>query len=116
MTNENKIFLPVFYNSLDLTENLSDEEFGILLRELLRSRGERGYSANLPRHLKLAYNFMLDNAIRIFNGGVKLRMEKAVKFAPRKNGGSEQRERSFDVDDAFKKALARTYGQKGEEQ
>ena len=115
MTNENKIFLPVFYNSLELTENLSDEEFGRLLRELLRSRGERGYSANLPVHLNLAYNFMLDNAIRIFNGGVKFRTDKGAKYAPRKNGGSEP-ERSFDGEDAFKKALARTYGQKGEEQ
>ena len=114
MTNENKIFLPVFYSSLELTENLSDEEFGKLLRELLRSRGERGYSANLPMHLNLAYNFMLDNAIRIFNCGLKRPFDKGGKYTPRKSGTGEL-ERSFDGEDAFQKALARTYGPKGEE-
>lgn len=112
MTNENKIFLPVFYNSLELTETLSNEEFGLLLRELLRSRGQKEYSANLPMHLRLAYNFMLDNAIRIFNMNLKYPMDKGAKGSSRKKLGTEN-ERSFDGEEAFQKALARTYGTEG---
>ena len=109
MTNENKIFLPVFYSYLDLTESLSNEEFGLLLRELLRSHGEKGYSAELPASLRLAYNFMLDNAIRIFNSNARCSSDKAAKTAVRKSNTSKH-ESSFDAEDAFQKALARTYG------
>ena len=102
MADEKKIFFPLFYNSLELTESLSDEEFGKLTRELLRSAGKKEYSANLEPKLTMAYNFMLDSAIRIFTTYAKPKYYS--HSAKPKN-----KEYNFDPDEAFEKALARSY-------
>ena len=105
MTEENKIFFPLFYNALEITGSLSDAEFGCLIRELLRSRGSKTYSPSLlDAKLMLAYCFMLDTAMRIFN-----------TYSKPKAGGKSQKEKkreyNFDAEEAFEKALARSYGE-----
>ena len=105
MTEEKKIFFPLFYNTLEITESLSDAEFGLLIRELLRSRGSKTYSPSLTdAKLMLSYCFMLDTAMRIFNTYSK---SKAGGKGPKDN----TREYNFDAVEAFEMALARSYGE-----
>ena len=103
MTNENKLFFPLFYNTLELTKSFSDKEFGELIRELLKSEGRKEYAAKLGPELSIAYNFMLDNAVRLFDTYSKQK-------SPRKNTKAYGREYNFDPEEAFEKALARSYG------
>jgi len=107
MTEENKIFFPLFYNVLELTGSLSDEEFGWLVRELLKSGGTKEYSPSLDSKLMLAYCFILDGAIRIFNTYSRDKIQEKSK----KNN---KREYNFDPDEAFRIALARSYGMDAE--
>lgn len=108
MIEEKKLFFPLFYNALELTGSLSDAEFGHLIRELLRSDGTKAYSPNLETKLMLAYCFMLDNAIRIFNS-----CGKPKYYIKRKKDST--REYNFDAEEAFAMALARaTVWDKGE--
>lgn len=105
MTEEKKIFFPLFYNTLEITGSLSDAEFGLLIRELLRSRGSKTYSPALPdAKLMLSYSFMLDTAMRIFN-----------TYSKHKTGSKGQkestREYNFDAVEAFEMALARSYSE-----
>lgn len=102
MTETKKLFLPLFYNTLELTDGLSNEEFGKLVRELLRSTGNKEYSASLEPKLMLAYNFMLDNAIRVFTTYTK---KKAYSY----NSKSKNKEYNFDPEEAFQNAIARSY-------
>ena len=107
MTEENKIFFPLFYNTLELTGSLSDEEFGWLVRELLRSGGTKEYSPSLDPKLMLAYCFILDGAIRIFNTYSKDKIHEKSKK-------DNKREYSFDPEEAFRIALARSYSESEE--
>ncbi len=94
MTEEKNLFLPLFYNTLELTESLSNAEFGELVRELLRSGGKKEHAAALEPKLMLAYCFMLDGAIRIFTT-----YGKAKNFAP--SAKTKKKEYSFDPEEAF---------------
>ena len=108
MSEDRNLFLPLFYNTLEITESLSDAEFGVLVRELLRSRGKKEYAPRLPQNLILAYRFMMENATRVFgswrfkNSGYRNSGGKKENSAPREMG--------FDPEEAFEKALERTYG------
>ena len=106
MSEEKKLFLPLFYNTLEFTESLTNEEFGRLVRELLRSGGSTDYKPTLPQGLIIAYNFMLDNAIKIFNLNFNRPMRNLTKQASeKKNTGGLH---SIDADAAFEKALSRS--------
>ena len=107
MTEETKVFFPLFYNTLELTSSLSNEEFGVLIRELLNSRGSRDYSTSLPTNLIVPYKFMLDNAIRIFNLAYTKRAPQGKKGSTKKES---ERQGDFDAEEAFQKALMRSYG------
>lgn len=102
MSDERRLFIPLFYNTLEITECLTDGEFGALIRELLRSGGKREYKPKLPTGLTVAYNFMLDNAQRIFS--LKLIRDAEGACAPKKRGQKS----SINSLDAFEKALERT--------
>ena len=109
MSEINKIFFPLFYNSLQITESLSDEEFGRLVRELLKSEGRKEYPANLTPNIILAYHFMLDDAIRIFSLSFTRGARNRSSFADKKN--DKTRLGDFDTEDSFQKALTRSYGE-----
>lgn len=59
-----ELYLPLFYNWLEFTEELSDEEFGILIRALLLNARENAVPENLDAKIKIVYKFMLDSAKR----------------------------------------------------
>jgi hypothetical protein len=59
-----ELYLPLFYNWVEFTEELSDEEFGILIRALLLNARENAVPENLDAKIKIVYKFMLDSAKR----------------------------------------------------
>ena len=102
------LYLPLFYSSLELTESLSDAEFGLIVRMLLTKLGGGGAVSedSLPRALRIAYNFMLEGAERIIGrhrAGGKANNNKPTETGKRRYG-------NFDPRVAFEKALERTYG------
>ena len=103
MSKENKLFLPLFYSALEITGSLDDAEFGRLIRELLRSGGNREYTPKLPRNLVIAYNFMLEDARRIFNLGYTEKEQYKKSSYGKKHYVTDT-----DADEVFEKALART--------
>ena len=107
MTGEKNLFIPIFYSALEFTKLLCDEEFGLLIRELLTSRGRKDYVPRLPAHLVIAYNFMLDSAIRVF-GNSYGSQEKYQK--PKGSRRELSQEEAEYTEEAFRRALERSYG------
>ena len=112
MSDENKLFLPLFYNTLEITGSLDDAEFGLLVRALLKSRGSKGYLPNLPKHLLLAYNFMLDEAMRVFS---LYSTRSGSSYGSKRSSGysaerfcKEAHTPNFDPDEAFRLAIERS--------
>ena len=106
MTGEKNLFIPIFYSALEFTKLLCDEEFGLLIRELLTSRGRKDYVPRLPAHLVIAYNFMLDSAIRVFGNSYGAHEKtRSRKNAPRELTPEEE---SY-AEEAFQRALERSY-------
>lgn len=64
MSEYKELYLPLFYNWYELTEELTNEEFGELIRTLLLNARENKSAENLKGASKMAYNFMLDAAKR----------------------------------------------------
>ena len=109
MTAENSanLYFPFFYNYYDITESMSDEEFGRLVRIVMLSM--RGDKVEIPKEFKVIYNFIVDGARRVFES----RIQKRKKYEQSKAQISKPKERcgDFDAEAAFKKALERTYGE-----
>jgi hypothetical protein len=105
MSEEKNLFFPVFYNALEITQSLSNEEFGSIVRELLASGGKKSYEPNLHAHLKIIYNFMLDGAIRVFAGA----HDKSRWQKERKKPKDVLFRGEDDPDEILRKALERTY-------
>jgi len=100
------LYMPLFYTSLELTESLSDAEFGRVVRSLLKKLGGRGSAEEetLPQASRIAYNFMLEGAKRIIGRQV---YGKKVNNMP-----EPKRYGNFDPKAAFEKALERSYGKR----
>ncbi len=103
---EKDLYMPLFYNCLDITESLSDSEFGQLVRMLLKKLGGRGEPdiSDMPRELGIAYSFMLESAMRIVGRGCNAKEKNRNKPTEYKRYGS------FDPKEAFERALERSYG------
>lgn len=110
MENQNSLYFPVFYNCLEITDTLTDEEFGILLRALLKHVPEGTLPNGLPPNLLMAYRFMLDSAIRVFNSHGRWANGEKRRRTENKSGSILQR--GFDPEEAFQTALKRSYGKK----
>ena len=107
MNDEKNLFFPVFYSTLEITQSLSAEEFGQLVRELLASRGRKDYVPHLSAHLSIAYSFMLDSAIRVFGNSYGAHEKtRSRKNAPRELTPEEEAY----AEEAFQRALERSYG------
>ena len=113
MSDTKNLYMPIFYNTLELAAELSDEEFGIVVRALLGKLGGGATRCeNMPAKLKIAYNYMLDSAMRIIERDSSAtkkafaKKEKAEKEPPAKRYGN------FDPRLAYERALERTYGKK----
>lgn len=107
MSDEKNLFIPIFYSARETTASLDDEEFGQLIRELLASRGRKDYVPHLSANLVIAYNFMLDSAIRVF-GNSYGSQEKArgKKHSQRELSPEEEAY----VEETFRRAVERNYG------
>ena len=106
MSDEKNLFIPLFYSVRETTASLTDSEFGLLIRELLTSRGRKDYVPHLPTNLVIAYNFMLDSAIRVFGNSYGAHEKtRSRKNAPRELTPEEE---SY-AEEAFQRALERSY-------
>ena len=63
-----ELYLPVFFNWFDMTEGLSDEEFGMVIRALISSELRGSAPDKLSPAARIAYAFMLDAAKRTHDG------------------------------------------------
>lgn len=82
MSEYKELYLPFYFTWRDMTEELSDEELGIILRALLDNFADRSVPDELPDKMKIIYKFMLDSAVRTHNGQRELsekRRESANK-------------------------------------
>ena len=111
------LYMPIFYNSLELASALSDEEFGRVVRLLLSRLGynKEGDLNSLSLTERMAYGFMLDGAMRII--GREKPDASGTAATPPRSGGykNEVRRFNFDPSEAFQKAIERTYGKKESE-
>ena len=112
------LYLPIFYNTLELAGELNNEEFGLVVRTLLAKLGGRCAPSEdgLPQNLKTTYSFMLDGALRII--GRRKLFVRADSYRKEKPNAEIQNRRygNFDPQEAFEKALERSYGKKEPEQ
>ena len=82
MSEYKELYLPFYFNWRDMTEELSDEELGIILRALLDNFADRSVPDELSDKMKIIYKFMLDSAVRTHTGQRELsekRRESANK-------------------------------------
>ena len=107
MTDEKNLFIPLFYSVRETTASLTDSEFGLLIRELLTSRGRKDYVPHLPMNLVIAYNFMLDSAIRVFGNSYG----SQERSRGRKSAQRELTKEEADyAEEMFLRAVERSYG------
>ena len=82
MTEYKELYLPLFYNWYELTEELTNEEFGELVRALLINGKEGTVPDNLSKGMRIIYKLMLDSAKRAHasqRGLSQIRREAANK-------------------------------------
>ena len=110
MVDFEKGYLPFFFNWIDLMRDLHDDEIGMLVRAVCEHfRG--GTERQLSREMMTIYLFMLDAARRV----VDHQTNATAKARESANARWKKNERKpevidFDVDDAYGRALERTYG------
>lgn len=112
MVDFDKGYLPFFFNWVDLTSALTDEDFGRVVRALVENFRDGTDPENLPMHLHMAYVFMLDGAKR----AVEHQRSTSSKRRENANNRWNKPERKpehldFDVDAAVQRALDRSYSQ-----
>lgn len=113
MKNTENLYFPFFYNYYDITSCMSDEEFGRLIR--IVTLNLRGEETEVPRELLIAYNFIYDDAMRMFklkNSASRKRQSAEAEKREKQKDREKEKERygDFDAELAFKNALIRTYG------
>ena len=72
-----ELYLPVFFNWFDMTEGLSDEEFGMVIRALISSELRGSAPDKLSPAARIAYAFMLDAAKRTHDGQKNLSQKRS---------------------------------------
>ena len=115
MVDFEKGYIPFFYKWSDLTDDFSDAEFGELVRHLCKYfKNGAAPDFSTPRQ-RTAFGFILDAAERV----VEYQKNVSVKARESANSRWKKNERKpevidFDVDDAYGRALERTYGGESE--
>ena len=105
MKNIENLYFPFFYNYYDITRCMSDEDFGRLIR--IVTLNLRGEETEVPKELLIAYNFIYDDAMRMFKLKNSASRKRQAAVVDKKE---TERYGDFDAESAFKKALIRTYG------
>ena len=109
--NDRKYF-PLHYKWIELTGELSDEEFGKLMRALLDGFSSGNEPEGLPLHLTIAYRFIIDAAQRVVEHREQVASRSKLNAESRWGKSARRDETSnvdFDVDDAFDRAVKRSY-------
>lgn len=109
MSQEKNLYFPIFYTACDNTDTLSDEEFGILIRALLKHGPTRTRPEDLHPLLISPYNFMLEAAVRVFDARGKSPNFSKNSAPPQYNA---KKDTGIDYDAVYERALERTYGKK----
>ncbi len=111
--NTNNAFFPLFYSHTSFLSRLSAADFGTLIIAITISNGCYPSKVPLPENLDIIYQFMVEEAGRLFDRYTPRGKKSEMLKNPEK---SEKRERygNFDPNEAFQKALARSYGKKSE--
>ena len=89
MTEYKELYLPFYFTWRDMTEELSNDELGLIIRALLDNFFERRVPDELPDKMRIIYKFMLDSAVRTHKGQRELsekRRESANKRWAKKDG------------------------------
>lgn len=109
MSEEKNLFIPIFYSARETTASLDDSEFGQLVRELLASRGRKDYVPHLSPNLVIAYNFMLDSAIRVFSNSYGSSQQRGTGTYKSSRRELTPEEADY-AEEIFKRAVERNYG------
>lgn len=103
-------YFPFFFNWVDMTRMLSDGELGLLVRAMCEHFRD-GTERELPREIMTAYLFMVDGARRA------VEHQKSASARAKENASARWKKEppkneyiNFDVDEAFSRALERSYG------
>ena len=64
MSEYKEIYLPLYFSWRDMTEELSNEELGILLRALWDNFSKREVPKDLDPKMRIIYKLLLDGAVR----------------------------------------------------
>jgi len=111
MADFDKGYMPFFFNWVEITSLLSDEDFGRVVRALCEHFRDGRSPEGIPLHLQMAYAFMLDSAERA------VAYQKRVSERNKQNAAARWKKEekkpqfcNFDVNEAFKRALERSYG------
>ena len=116
MKNFETLYFPLFYKWVSITEEFSDAEFGRLIRAVLRGAATGEEPKGLPKHLAIAYRFIYDAAQRVTEENAR-KTEQSRRAAQARWGDSgakatreRERQGTFDPEEAFRRALERSYG------
>lgn len=110
MSQEKNLYFPIFYSTYDVTAPITDEEFGMLVRALLKHAPERTRPEGFSPHMLSLYNFMLESAVRVFDSrGKSPNFEKNTEPSPRHTA---EKKGHIDYDAAYQRAIERSYGKK----
>ncbi len=105
----NKLYFPLFYKYASLFSILSMEEVGELIYSIVILNGGKSQESKpINSKLEAIYKLMLSDAESVFEKNLPkqgAKFEKAPKEQKKRYG-------DFDYEDAFQKALARSYGDK----
>ncbi len=107
MDNQNKLYFPLFYKYSNLLSALTKEELGELIYAILISCGEVPPKEALDSKLEVIYKLMVNDASRLFLKNVKKPCGEYK--GSREKQPQKMRYGDFDVEEAFQKALARSY-------
>lgn len=110
MSQEKNLYFPIFYTACENTDSLSDEDFGILIRTLLKHASDRITPEGLKPILIPPYKFILEAAIRVFDSRGK--GQNSEKNPQAYTQRTETKKGHIDYDAAYERAVERSYGKK----
>ena len=113
MADFDKGYMPFFFNWVEITSLLSDEDFGKVVRALCEHFKDGKSPEGIPLHLQMTYAFMLDGAERAVAYQKRVSERNKQNAAARWNKEEKKKKPdfyNFDPEDAFKRALERSYG------
>lgn len=114
MVDFNKGYFPFFFNWVDRTARLSNEEFGIAVRALCDHFKDGSEPDGISDVAHISYSFMLDGAERAVDYQKRASDRGKENAAARwKKDEKSQKNYGVAVSETFELALDRTYGKGG---